>query len=279
MPSFAAIALGMLFAVVAVALAVSYAPQDAQAAHVTPVFIAGNPTCGDARSGLLEAIKVEPVQSGTFNFTAQGMEHSVTLSNVEEQTFDWTSTLGIDVVLSKGGPAANAYMYDPPSESFGDTDLVTPNKRGLSHVTFCYDSDPDTPPPPPTPTDTPPPPNTPTPVDTPQLPDTPTPPPPPDTPTPPPPPDTPTDTPPPADTPTPTDTPPAETPDPTQTFVSEVLATVIDPTLTAEAQDFPPTGTGGGSSSSAGLFSFFIALAGLGLGLLALGYWRYRLQH
>jgi hypothetical protein len=255
----------MLFPVVAVALADSYAPHDAYAARVTPVLISGNPNCGNVPSDLLQAIKVEPVQSGTFNFTALGMTHSVTLSNVREKSFDWTSSLGIDVVIVKGGPAANAYTYDPPSEALGDTDLVAPNDRGLSHVTFCYDSDPATDTPTPTPTDTP----TPTPTDTPTP--TPT-----DTPTP-----TPTDTPPPPDTPTPTDTPPpsaTETPDPTETFVSEVLATAVEPTVTSEAQAFPPTGTGGGGSTSSS-FPFFIALAGLGLGLLALGFWRYRLQH
>ncbi|WP_170233691.1 hypothetical protein [Ornithinimicrobium humiphilum] len=58
---------------------------------------------------------------------------------------DWTSTVGIDAVIVKGGPNANVYRYDPPAESFGDTGLVTPTNPnnykpyGLSHVDFCYD--------------------------------------------------------------------------------------------------------------------------------------------
>jgi len=40
---------------------------------------------------------------------------------------------------------ANAYIYDPPFESFGDSELAAPadcgqpyNQCGLSHITFCY---------------------------------------------------------------------------------------------------------------------------------------------
>ena len=262
--SFAAIALGMLFPVVVVALAVSYAPHDAHAAHVTPVFIEGNPDCSD--SGVDEAFKVDPVADGTF--PVPGGSITIVVNN-SAKTFDWTSTVSIGQIIVKGGPNANLYLYVPAS--FGDTSLHSPtnpmNDRfyGLSHISFCDPGVIVTP----TPTDTPPPPDTPTPTNTPPPPDTPT----------------PTDTPPPPDTPTPTDTPPpsvtetppSETPDPTDTPFSEVLATVVGPTVTSEAQDFPPTGTGGGRSSASS-YSFFIALAGLGVGLLALGFWRYRLQ-
>jgi len=277
MPSIAAIALAMLFSVVAVALAVSYAPQPAQAGDVTPVLVDGNPDCGD--SGLEELVRIDPVEGGTFPVAGGSITVAV---NSSAKTFDWTSTVSIGLIVVKGGPNANLYLYDPAS--FGDTGLhspVNPNNDmfyGLSHISFC---DPGvvatatptathTPPPPPTPTDTPPPntptptdtppPNTPTPVDTPQIPNT------------------PTDTPPPADTPAPTDT-----PEPTATLFSEVSADpspTPDPEATAETEGFPPTGTGGpGSSSATFLVFFFIALAGLGLGLLALGFWRSRLQH
>jgi hypothetical protein len=59
--------------------------------------------------------------------------------------FDWSSTLGIDAVIVKGGPNANAYVYDPPEESFGDSNCsspINPNTGqpfGLSHIEFCYD--------------------------------------------------------------------------------------------------------------------------------------------
>ena len=279
MPSLAAIALGMLFSVVAVALAVSYAPQPAQAEDVTPVFSEGNPRCSDSRKG--ELVRVDPVEDGTF--PVEGGSITVVV-NSSAKTFDWTSTVSVGSIVVKGGPNANLYMYDPAS--FGDTGLhspVNPNNDmfyGLSHISFC---DPGvvatatptathTPPPPPTPTNTlPPPPDTPTPVDTPQVPDTPTPPP-TDTPAP-------TDTPPPAPTDTP---PPADTPAPTATPFSEVL---VEPSPTPDSAatpdpDLPPLGTGGpGSSSTTFLLFFFVALAALGLGLLALGFWRSRLQH
>jgi hypothetical protein len=57
--------------------------------------------------------------------------------------FDWTSNIGVDQVIAKGGPNANVYTYDP--ESTGDTGLhapVNPNNNrffGLSHISFCYD--------------------------------------------------------------------------------------------------------------------------------------------
>ena len=39
--------------------------------------------------------------------------------------FDWSSTLGMDAVIAKGGPNANAYVYDPPAESMA-TPVYTP---------------------------------------------------------------------------------------------------------------------------------------------------------
>jgi hypothetical protein len=58
------------------------------------------------------------------------------------QVFDWTSNIGVDVVIVKGGNASNVYTYDP--ESTGDTGLHAPENRsgnfaGLSHISFCYD--------------------------------------------------------------------------------------------------------------------------------------------
>ena len=61
--------------------------------------------------------------------------------------FDWTSTLvGMDAVIVKGGPQANAYVYDPPAESFGDDGLHSPNNpsggpAALSHISFCWDGE------------------------------------------------------------------------------------------------------------------------------------------
>ncbi|HXV72260.1 MAG TPA: hypothetical protein VEB69_12790, partial [Acidimicrobiia bacterium] len=56
--------------------------------------------------------------------------------------FDWSSNLGVDVVVVKGGPAANVYRYTPAAT--GDTELHSPLNNnsdkwyGLSHISFCY---------------------------------------------------------------------------------------------------------------------------------------------
>ena len=175
-----------------------------QAASVDPVLAPGNPMCKDF--GLLEAYRADPPKSGTF--PVNGDTITVTIHGV---SFDWTSTLGIDLVLAKGGRDANAYIYDPPNESFGDTDLMAPancgggdRQCGLSHISFCYDEDEDTP----TPTET----NTPTPTET--------------------------------NTPTPTET---NTPTPTETSTPTATPTgTLTPTATPTVTDTPtatPTNT------------------------------------
>ena len=111
-------------------------PTPAVATHVTPQFVEGNPTCGGD--------KFDPPNNGTHNVPGFG---SITVSNANGSTFNWTSTFGIDSVIVKGGPNANVYTYDPPAESFGDTGLhapVNPNNGqffGLSHIEFCFDKD------------------------------------------------------------------------------------------------------------------------------------------
>jgi hypothetical protein len=106
----------------------------ASATHVSPTRVAGNATCP---AGTTE-LKVEPVESGTFTDGTL----TVTLV-VTGNTFNWTSNIGVDVVIVKGGNASNVYDYRP-GESTGDTGLRAPanasgQPAGLSHVSFCYD--------------------------------------------------------------------------------------------------------------------------------------------
>lgn len=122
--------LGVLFLVAPAAYAV----------HVAPDFVAGNPSCADLGYGDFE-FKIEPAPfSGTYDIDGF---NTVTITTGDEVTFDWTSTLGMDAVIVKGGPNANVYVYNP--ESFGDTGLhspINPNNDqpyGLSHISFCYD--------------------------------------------------------------------------------------------------------------------------------------------
>ncbi len=207
--------------------------------HVTPTVVTGNPSCP---AGLTE-LKVEPVPGadGNYNFDDGTLFVTITIVNTADgPTFNWTSNIGVDAVIVKGGPNANVYNYSP--EATSDTGLHAPVNSsngqyfGLSHISFCYDVDPATNTPTNTPTDTP----TNTPTDTPTS--TPT-----DTPT-----NTPTDTPTNTPTNTPTDTPtntptntPTDTPTPTSTNTPTNTPTdTPTPTNTATPTDTPtPTNT------------------------------------
>jgi hypothetical protein len=46
----------------------------------------------------------------------------------------------MDAVMAKGGNEANKYVYSPPAKSFGDLNLVAPGGKGVSHISFCYNS-------------------------------------------------------------------------------------------------------------------------------------------
>lgn len=114
------------------------------AASVAPVSLPGNPTCADAAAALGLAgtffeLKIDPPVSGTYQNAADGQSFTLTTDGT---WFSWSSTIGVDFVISKGGNAADVYVYDP--ESKGDSDLVSPvnasgGPAGLSHATFCYD--------------------------------------------------------------------------------------------------------------------------------------------
>jgi len=113
------------------------------ASYVEPALVQDNPTCEDL--GYESEFKVDPPNNGAYSVGTIG---TVTVANINDGQFDWTSTFGIDAVVAKGGPNANLYVYDPPTESFNDTSLVTPTNPnndepyGLSHILFCYDADP-----------------------------------------------------------------------------------------------------------------------------------------
>ncbi len=209
-------------------------PRTSSASHVTPTPIANNPDCGDL--GLLQAFeRLEDgnVDDGTFEFKVNGNQHSVTIDvhfnsdqPPEPISFDWTSSLGIDAVIVKGGSGttADVYFYD---EETSDTNLHT-SHGAISHLIFCYDKDTATP----TPTNT----LTATPTDTPTETNTPT--------------DTPTETSTPTDTPTETNTPtgtltetntPTDTPTETNTPTGTLTETSTPTDTPTETNT--PTGT------------------------------------
>jgi hypothetical protein len=98
----------------------------ANAASVDPALIAGNPSCAGGT-------KIEPVTSGTY--AVPGGTVTITAN---EKSFSFTSTVLVTSVLVKGGPAANLYTYPAPGVT-GDSGLVAPNGRGLSHLCFFTD--------------------------------------------------------------------------------------------------------------------------------------------
>jgi LPXTG-motif cell wall-anchored protein len=110
--------------------------------------VEGNPTCGalapEGASWI--QLKVEPVVDGTSSDGTLTVTIDVR-DTPDGPVLDWTSNIGVDAVFVKGGPGGTLYVYDPPAESTGDTNLhapVNPNNGkfyGLSHVSFCYDTE------------------------------------------------------------------------------------------------------------------------------------------
>ncbi len=111
---------------------------------VQPVFVAGNPTCGDLDPNTAE-LRVEPVADGTYTDGTLIVTIDVR-DTASGPVVDFTSNIGVDSVFVKGGPNGNFYNYqDTIGENKDDTNLHAPVNEenneffGLSHVSFCYD--------------------------------------------------------------------------------------------------------------------------------------------
>jgi len=113
-------------------------------ASVTPVFVPGNPALGDG------GIKIQPPVSGTYRYddaaevnepgVPDDFELVVTV-DADGKTFSFTCNYLITQVIVKGGPDAYAYNY--PGGTYGDSDLVSPTMAngqvpGLSHMNFYF---------------------------------------------------------------------------------------------------------------------------------------------
>jgi hypothetical protein len=113
---------------------------------IVPVYYEGNPTCEDL--GFARGFKPQDDGgdydggSGTFTFPGDVLGNSVWIDS-DGTYVDWSSTIGIDAVIVKGGPNANSYVYDLSGEAYEDQGLAPPVNKdmpyGLSHVDFCYD--------------------------------------------------------------------------------------------------------------------------------------------
>jgi hypothetical protein len=114
---------------------------------IQPVFVDGNPTCSVLDPGTFE-LRVDPVVEGTFTDGFLTVTITDIRDTVDGPVFDWTSNIGVDSVFVKGGSGGNFYLYDPPAENTGDTNLHSPINpqngkfAGLSHISFCYDIQP-----------------------------------------------------------------------------------------------------------------------------------------
>ncbi len=111
-------------------------PTLASAIHVGPMFFVDNPECSFINASWTE-LKVDPPTGG--NHDDGVLFVTLTFPGGVPDSVDWTSNIGVDAVIVKGGPDANVYRYDPPAEETSDTGLLTPDSSAISHVSFCYD--------------------------------------------------------------------------------------------------------------------------------------------
>jgi hypothetical protein len=110
-----------------------------------PILVEGTPSCESL--GLTPfSYKVEPAESGIYGLDEYwGGLNTVTVT-IPDLTFDWSTTLGIDAVIVKGGPDANLYTYTQESMSnAGYPSLHAPVNPGngmyydVTHIEFCFD--------------------------------------------------------------------------------------------------------------------------------------------
>ncbi len=101
-----------------------------------------NPTCEDL--GYDFELKIDDVNGpfGPGTFSSADGYLVVNGGSADGVYFTFSSNVGVDVVLMKGGNGANAYFYS--SETTSATSLVSPNNASggpaaISHVSFCYD--------------------------------------------------------------------------------------------------------------------------------------------
>src|SRR5262245_38460314 len=101
----------------------------------------GNTECDSVLPGSVLIAKFD-ASGGTYHLDA-GTAGIVTLSNTSPTGGDWTSTVGISVVIVKGGPANDGgTFYDPPATSGSFSNVNLPpvgagNTPNISHVSFC----------------------------------------------------------------------------------------------------------------------------------------------
>jgi hypothetical protein len=116
------------------------APSTTQ--NIDPTFHTSNVSCTSL--GYDYGYKIDRAPFYRTNVGDGALIVSTTGSG--DQYFDWTSNIGVDAVIVKGGPNADAFVYEPgKGEVTVDTRLHAPENPngtgpfGISHIEFCYD--------------------------------------------------------------------------------------------------------------------------------------------
>lgn len=88
----------------------------------------------------------ECAQAGTYQYSLKvddwdyidenGTWNGITIYGSDGKTFNWSASHGIGAVIVKGGPGANIFYYNP--QATGDTGLYAPDRKDVSHATFCW---------------------------------------------------------------------------------------------------------------------------------------------
>lgn len=121
----------------------------------SPVFACPTPDylkCDELGSGYQFSFGVKPAQDGTYIFVNTintrlfggapvDVNNSVTISNSDLRTFDWSATLGIDAVIVQAGRQSTVRYYDENLSGTGVYGALEPGGRPyqIDKVYFCYD--------------------------------------------------------------------------------------------------------------------------------------------
>ncbi|MGI9658181.1 MAG: hypothetical protein ACR2OD_04680 [Gaiellaceae bacterium] len=142
-----------LIAVLVSAIAVQVAAAGELQQGDDSEFHQGNPKCTEFEPVYEFGFKPKfdgaeaPSVGGPYTLSDGTLEVTITVGgDSEAKFFDWSSNIGVDAVIVKGGNGALVYTYDPPAEATSDTDLKTPfndggNRAAISHIEFCYDTE------------------------------------------------------------------------------------------------------------------------------------------
>lgn len=118
------------------------------AASVTPILVSpwtsGNGMFEADSIGYEYGYKIDEWDTGgmdgtysvSYTHNSETIAFTITISNSDGYTFDWSSTNPIWAVIVVSAGNATIFEYDPPSTS--DTELYAPHDKEISHVTFCW---------------------------------------------------------------------------------------------------------------------------------------------